>query len=58
MPRSEAVEYGYEVELIPYIEKGTYTFTKYDGEVVLIHLDENDDREFEFDFKADWIEFV
>lgn len=57
--RSQALEYGYEVELIPYIEKGTYTFTQYDENgVILIHLDENDDREFEFDFEADWMEFV
>ena len=57
--RSEAVEYGYEVELTPYIEKGTYTFTQYDENgVILIHLDENDDREFEFDFEADWMEFA
>ncbi len=63
--RSEAVENGYEVELTPYIEKGTYTFTQYDpdeeGEilgVILIHLDEGDEREFEFNFKADWMEFV
>ncbi|MDB4343542.1 hypothetical protein OAA15_00815 [bacterium] len=57
--RSEAVENGYEVELTPYIEKGTYTFTQYDGNgIVLIHIDENDYREFEFDFKADWLEFI
>jgi hypothetical protein len=57
--RSEAVENGYEVELTPYLEKGTYTFTQYDENgVILIHIDENDYREFEFDFKADWMEFV
>ena len=57
--RREAIDNGYEVELIPYIEKGKYTFTQYNKDgVILLHLDEGDEREFEFDFKADWIEFV
>ena len=50
---------GYEVELIPYIEKGKYTFTQYNKDgVILLHLDEGDEREFEFDFEADWMELV
>lgn len=57
--RSEALEYRYEVVLTPYIEKGTYTFTKYgeDG-IILIHFDEDFSREFELDFESDWLEFV
>ena len=57
--RREAIDNGYEVELIPYIEKGKYTFTQYDENgVILLHLDEGDEREFEFDFEADWMELV
>ena len=51
--RSEAIKNGYEVELIPYIEEGTYAYTEEDG-IVRIHIDEYDDREFECDFEADW----
>jgi hypothetical protein len=57
--RREAIDNGYEVELIPYIEKGKYTFTQYNKDgVILLHLDEGDEREFEFDFEADWMELV
>jgi hypothetical protein len=57
--RREAIDNGYEVELIPYIEKGKYTFTQYNKDgVILLHLDEGDEREFEFDFETDWMELV